>query len=655
MTYNTGNPIGSTDARDRSDNSENLDLAVNSLSQTFVDRLGVTRDTLEGIYQKSAYYRAGTFDAGYTLTNNRQTLAYGNVEYSWSGEFPKVVSVGSTPATSGGVGAGAWVDRTDLTLRLQLNSVDGDSHIGYATYAQIRSYAGDLKSIRCGGRSSLYSGDGAHGEFYRDELDTTSIDNDGTILIDAIGRRWKRKYSGDLSLKWFGAKCDGVADDTNSINNAILSKGENSYSVIKFPSGCTAKILGTVYLPSGVVIDLNGSIVNGSGTNNMFESGKWVDGVVVSNFEDAPEASLVVDSVIENGLIQNCSSAIRVNNFIAGCRVVNIRAYHVNQLLHEKRSFYCEFRNLQAWQPLDGTLLPCFHWDGAIQANGVSRCFAGGYTIGHAIQGPNDMAAFSTCGAESCTNGVYLSGSSSGLTFRDWYFENNGTAIKADPTNNYEHLVIDECFFNLNYVILDGSTIRSGKFGKNNKVITDVSHPGNFNMLGNAAGVSGFTIELEEITDSVNYTTPTIDTAARFFVGPNVRISRIVTLTDSSGVPYARDIEFPTLPVLAITGQQFGTVPVNTVPFCETYYSAGVLLVKTQIPYQDLAMFSYNIYVVDSTGGPYWLRGIVMGDTAFPLSTGQKTVSVVNGNGCAQLNVSTFAGKATYSGVVKLL
>jgi hypothetical protein len=120
MTFNTGNPIGSTDARDRSDNSENLDLAVNSLEQTFVDRLGVTRDTLEGVYKKSAYYRAGTFDAGYTLTNNRQTLAYGNVEYSWSGAFPKVVAAGSTPETTGGIGAGAWVDRTDETLRGEL-------------------------------------------------------------------------------------------------------------------------------------------------------------------------------------------------------------------------------------------------------------------------------------------------------------------------------------------------------------------------------------------------------------------------------------------------------------------------------------------------------------------------------------------------------
>ena len=132
MTFNTGNPIGSTDARDRSDNSENLDLAVNSLALTFEDRLGVTRDTLEGIYQKSAYYRAGTFDAGYILTNNRQTLAYGNIEYSWSGTFPKVVPPSSSPATTGGIGAVAWIDRTQETLRSDLAGSAGSNLIGFS-------------------------------------------------------------------------------------------------------------------------------------------------------------------------------------------------------------------------------------------------------------------------------------------------------------------------------------------------------------------------------------------------------------------------------------------------------------------------------------------------------------------------------------------
>ena len=52
-TYNTGNPVPSTDARDLSDNAENFDEYVNSTSYTFDDRLGVTRDTIAGGLKKS--------------------------------------------------------------------------------------------------------------------------------------------------------------------------------------------------------------------------------------------------------------------------------------------------------------------------------------------------------------------------------------------------------------------------------------------------------------------------------------------------------------------------------------------------------------------------------------------------------------------------
>lgn len=125
MTFNTGNPIGSTDARDLSDNAENFDTALGTTAATWVDRLGVTRDSFEGRLAKGTFYRVGTFAAGYTLTNMRQTLEYSGVEYSWSGSFPKVVSAGATPATSGGVGAGAWVDRNSDTLRTDLADVTG--------------------------------------------------------------------------------------------------------------------------------------------------------------------------------------------------------------------------------------------------------------------------------------------------------------------------------------------------------------------------------------------------------------------------------------------------------------------------------------------------------------------------------------------------
>ncbi|TCL06919.1 hypothetical protein [Sodalis ligni] len=51
-TYNTGNPLGSTDARDLNDNAQNFDKAINSTDPTFNDRLGNEQTTLAGFAQK---------------------------------------------------------------------------------------------------------------------------------------------------------------------------------------------------------------------------------------------------------------------------------------------------------------------------------------------------------------------------------------------------------------------------------------------------------------------------------------------------------------------------------------------------------------------------------------------------------------------------
>ena len=56
-----------------------------------------------------------TFSTGYTITDQKQCLLNitDNHYYQWNGTLPKVVPTGSTPATSGGIGAGAWVDSND--------------------------------------------------------------------------------------------------------------------------------------------------------------------------------------------------------------------------------------------------------------------------------------------------------------------------------------------------------------------------------------------------------------------------------------------------------------------------------------------------------------------------------------------------------------
>ena len=118
--YNTGNPIPSAALEDMADNARVLDQLVNKTDGTVTDRTGTVRRSFQQIIMDMGFEPlSGSFQSGATLTQRNQVLqdTSTGVFYSWNGELPKVVVAGATPATSGGIGAGAWVDRTDLTYR----------------------------------------------------------------------------------------------------------------------------------------------------------------------------------------------------------------------------------------------------------------------------------------------------------------------------------------------------------------------------------------------------------------------------------------------------------------------------------------------------------------------------------------------------------
>lgn len=136
--YNTGNPIESTDVRDMSDNAKNFDEFSNSTSNTFTDRFGIERLTIEGVIESSGFMPgSGDFVTGFTVMPGMRNVAWFNPGpagdnnwYSWSGPIPesgKVVAPGSTPLTSGGLGHNAWRDRTDTTMRSELAGDTGAS------------------------------------------------------------------------------------------------------------------------------------------------------------------------------------------------------------------------------------------------------------------------------------------------------------------------------------------------------------------------------------------------------------------------------------------------------------------------------------------------------------------------------------------------
>lgn len=266
-TYNTGNPIGSTDSRDRLDNTENMDYLENSTTElTHPDRLGTVRKTRHGMEAEHdnqiaahevehdnqmqsfetdfdgrlagmAFTRVGTFTAGATLTDMRQTLLWevsqggDGHEYGWTGSFlpsGKVVAAGSTPATSGGVGAGSWVDRTDDALRSDLNVV-------VKVFESVSDMDADASLVvgqKCRTLGYYAVGDGGGNDYIIVAAATGTDDGGSYIDLSGTGFQAKVLFGSVVNVKNFGAKGDGITDDTNAIKKALMMQGR-----IFVPSG----------------------------------------------------------------------------------------------------------------------------------------------------------------------------------------------------------------------------------------------------------------------------------------------------------------------------------------------------------------------------------------------------------------------------------
>lgn len=143
--YATLNPLGSTSPYDLFDNAQNFDFAINDITNAiWQDRFGRNRQTWYGLEQlaKAAiaafgYITLKSFQAGAPLPNNELTLPNQALQdetdgeyYRWDGSFPKEVPSGSTPASTGGIGIGAWLSVGDASLRSDMAKPAGTNLIG---------------------------------------------------------------------------------------------------------------------------------------------------------------------------------------------------------------------------------------------------------------------------------------------------------------------------------------------------------------------------------------------------------------------------------------------------------------------------------------------------------------------------------------------
>ena len=88
-------------------------------------------------------------------------------------------------------------------------------------YAALRVYNGSQKTILVTGYLVGVAPAGIAGAFVRDDADTTTADNGGTVIVATsgpnAGKRFKRVIDGLISLAWFDAKGNGTTDDKAAV------------------------------------------------------------------------------------------------------------------------------------------------------------------------------------------------------------------------------------------------------------------------------------------------------------------------------------------------------------------------------------------------------------------------------------------------------
>ncbi|UVI33270.1 hypothetical protein [Paenibacillus spongiae] len=94
---------------------------------------------------------------------------------------------------------------------------------------------------------------GREGFFLYDAADTTTADNNGTVLVSTTGRRFKRVFGDTLLASWFGTKGDGVTVDTQSLQSAINAAAGRKLIIPKHRNGYY--LTGQLYVPSDTVIE----------------------------------------------------------------------------------------------------------------------------------------------------------------------------------------------------------------------------------------------------------------------------------------------------------------------------------------------------------------------------------------------------------------
>lgn len=238
-TYDTGNPLGSTDARDRFDNSQNLDIAVNSSALTWLDRgpsgIHRVRKTWAGIEEDA---RAAIETSGFAFTSPLDyqagiVITLPNQIFLKDGEYYRAGPAITLPyATTGDWATEGPLFRSTGDAVIRSNLASESTSLGVSlvygasrtvdTVADMLALPSDLNPVVYT-RGYYSPGDGGGTGPYRlSTSDISSPSNGGTLIVAADGGRYYLDVTVSMDMRAWGSMPTGIAgaDATPAIQKA---------------------------------------------------------------------------------------------------------------------------------------------------------------------------------------------------------------------------------------------------------------------------------------------------------------------------------------------------------------------------------------------------------------------------------------------------
>ncbi len=223
MANNTGNSVPSANILDFQDNAENLDTSVNSTSETWVDRLGVTRATLNGQIEKARYQVPVDYESGiaFTVADKSKTVDENGIIYA---PLPS-----SLPFTTSGTWVGGDEDKFYVVQGLVSQDLDD--------LVRVFSDLSDLQSY-----PNIANGSLVFVTSLNAKLEVRSPTGDGILLVNG--------------LEAFGIKQDLTFDNISEMKSqppGLFAEGSRVH-LKDYYSGWSLDATRTPYPFSGSVV-----------------------------------------------------------------------------------------------------------------------------------------------------------------------------------------------------------------------------------------------------------------------------------------------------------------------------------------------------------------------------------------------------------------